>query len=143
MGRERVVLRGVEETLILGQRFASFLVPGSVLALRGELGVGKTHLTKGIALGLGLAAEDEVQSPTFVKLAIYETTPPLFHFDLYRIRCIEEFVALGFEEFLDQGGVTVIEWPERIEAILPARTLSLSLSYGEDLSERIADFFIP
>ncbi len=141
MGRERIILRGVEETIAFGRLWALDLEPGDVVALRGDLGTGKTHLAKGIALGLGLASARELQSPTFLKLAIYETKPTLFHFDLYRIRCSEEFIALGFEEFLDQGGVTLIEWPERIETLLPVRTRSISLSYGEGEEERIAEFF--
>lgn len=141
MGRQRIVLRSVEETLALGRQLAATLVAGDVMALYGELGAGKTHLAKGIALGLGLATSDVVQSPTFVKLAIYETTPILFHFDLYRMHCEKEFIALGFEEFLASRGVALIEWPERIESLLPSHTLKVALSHGANEQERIAEFF--
>lgn len=123
-------LESPEATLEWGRTLAKSLTPNTIIALSGELGAGKTHLVKGIALGLGLPIEDEVQSPTFVILSIYDTTPPLYHFDLYRLKGAEEFQALGFEEFFTRGGICAIEWPERIASLLPQNTLHISLSHA-------------
>ena len=125
------LLRSPEETLEWGRTLAVSLPPNSILALSGELGAGKTHLVKGLALGLGLPAAEAVQSPTFVLLSIYDTSPPLFHFDLYRLRGPEEFQALGFEEFFHKGGICAIEWPERISSLLPVNIFRISLSHTE------------
>ncbi len=130
-------LESTEATLEWGRTLAKSLPPNSIIALSGELGAGKTHLVKGIALGLGLSVEDEVQSPTFVILSIYDTTPLLYHFDLYRLKGVEEFRALGFEEFFTRGGICAIEWPEKISSLLPPGTIHISLSYAGD-SCRIA-----
>ena len=123
-------LESPQATLEWGRILAKSLTPNTIIALSGELGAGKTHLVKGIALGLGLPIEDEVQSPTFVILSIYETAPPLFHFDLYRLKTAEEFQALGFEEFFTRGGICAIEWPERITSLLPLNTLRISLAHA-------------
>ena len=116
-----------EATLALGARLAAALRPGDVLALYGDLGAGKTHLVKGLAAGLGLDP-DEVASPTFVLVHEYPTDPPLFHFDAYRMERPEDFTRIGFEEYAAGDGVCVVEWPERIEPLLPPGTLRLRLS---------------
>jgi tRNA threonylcarbamoyladenosine biosynthesis protein TsaE len=115
------------ETLALGARLARALRPGDVVALYGDLGAGKTHLVKGLAAGLGLDP-DEAASPTFVLVHEYPTDPPLYHFDAYRIERPAEFTRLGFEEYAAGDGVCVVEWPERIEPLLPPGTLRLRLS---------------
>ncbi len=121
---------GPAETLALGRRIGEALAPGDVLALYGDLGAGKTHLAKGIAGAFGIAPED-VTSPTFTLLAEHEgDRAPLYHFDAYRIARPEEFVALGFEEYAYGAGVCLVEWPERIEALLPARTLRLRIAHA-------------
>ena len=116
-----------EETLALGRRLAARLRPGDVVALYGDLGAGKTHLVKGLAAGLGLDP-DEVQSPTFVLVHEYPTAPPLYHFDAYRVDRADAFARIGFEEYAAGDGVCVVEWPERIEGLLPAGTLRLRLA---------------
>lgn len=119
-----------EETEALGQRLAPLLRPGMVVALYGDLGAGKTHLVKGIAAGLGVAPE-VVTSPTFTLVQVYEGRDfPLYHLDAYRITRLDEFHELGYEDYFFGEGLCVVEWPERVEALLPTTTLRLHLAHG-------------
>jgi tRNA threonylcarbamoyladenosine biosynthesis protein TsaE len=127
MGRSRLILKCYEETIAFGQRMAAVLPKTSVLALTGDLGAGKTTFVQGLALGLGIT--DKVQSPTFVLLNLYEG---LAHFDLYRLKTSEDFLALGFDEYLQKGHLCAIEWPDRIANLLPANTVHLHFSYEGD-----------
>lgn len=123
-----------ELTQALGKEIALlFLLPGSVVVLRGELGAGKTQLTKGIASAFGLAEED-ISSPTFSLANEYQAEWPdgrtflLFHLDCYRFENEEELLQLGVEEYLYPAeNVSVIEWPERIEGYLPPHRIEISL----------------
>lgn len=120
------------ETVALGRRLAPRLQPGDVLALYGDLGAGKTHLVKGLCDGLGIAA-DAVSSPTFTIVNEYAGALPVYHFDAYRIERPDEFFELGYEAYFFGDGVTVIEWPERVEALIPEHAIRLRLSHaGED-----------
>ncbi|MDO4720417.1 MAG: tRNA (adenosine(37)-N6)-threonylcarbamoyltransferase complex ATPase subunit type 1 TsaE [Peptostreptococcaceae bacterium] len=128
---ERILhLKDEEETLKLGRILGASLQAGAVITLNGDLGSGKTMLTKGIALALGV--DESIVSPTFTIVQEYEGRLPLFHFDAYRIADEEEMYFIGFEEYLTRGGVCVIEWAERIEGILPAERLDLFLTYGAE-----------
>ena len=128
MDRSRVInLKSKEETVLFGKEFAKTLLPGTVLAIQGDLGAGKTTFVQGLALGLGI--EDPIQSPTFVYCNEYEGKMTLSHFDLYRLSGSEDFINLGFEEHLEPGGVVAIEWPERIASILPPNVVRLSFKY--------------
>jgi tRNA threonylcarbamoyladenosine biosynthesis protein TsaE len=128
--------RGVAETMAFGEQFASELRAGDVIALRGELGAGKTCLVKGIARGLGIA--QEVTSPTFTLIHEYRGGRlPLYHVDLYRLDGVEAAVGIGIEEYLGGNGVTVVEWAEKIESLLPAATRRISLSVVDDNTRRI------
>ena len=113
-----------EQTLLLGSELASLLRPGEVVALYGALGTGKTVFVRGIARGLGLA-EESVTSPTFSIIQEYGGSPPLFHVDLYRLSGEREAAELGLEEYFDSTGVTVVEWAERAEGMLPALKVSV------------------
>ncbi len=125
MGRDRIIfLSSEEKTVELGRFLASRLPPGSVLALFGDLGSGKTTFVKGLAEGLGI--HDPIQSPTFVYFQHYVGNMALFHFDLYRMKGADDFLGLGFEEYFDAGGLCAIEWPERIESLLPKKAIRLS-----------------
>ncbi|MDR0998660.1 MAG: tRNA (adenosine(37)-N6)-threonylcarbamoyltransferase complex ATPase subunit type 1 TsaE [Treponema sp.] len=108
-----------EETVALGKRIARRLVPGSVVALRGGLGAGKTCLAKGIARGLGV--EEEVNSPTYTIISEYETKEkkPFYHIDAYRLKDDEDFEALGGRDLFYGGGIAVVEWSEKIPNSLP------------------------
>ena len=111
----------------MGQRIAAFLEAGDVVALFGPLGGGKTCLTKGIALGLGVGSADEVTSPTFVYLRTYRGRIPIYHLDAYRIRSESEFLELGGWELLGEDGVSVIEWADRLGASLPPDRLEVRI----------------
>ncbi|MFO8098213.1 MAG: tRNA (adenosine(37)-N6)-threonylcarbamoyltransferase complex ATPase subunit type 1 TsaE [Salinibacter sp.] len=124
-----VTTDSVEETAALGARLAERLGPGAVVALYGDLGTGKTHLVKGIAEGLGLDPAT-VRSPTFTILHTYDTGErPLHHFDAYRVQTPDEFVELGFSDYVHGPGLTVIEWADRVETLLPPDTLRLQLTH--------------
>lgn len=125
------VLASVEETLELGQSLAEQLHGGDVLALIGDLGAGKTHLAKGIVEGLGSAAE--VSSPTFGLVHEYlDGRLPVFHFDFYRLEKALDVLALGWEEYLDQNGVLLVEWADRFPALIPSDARWLKLSHLPD-----------
>lgn len=116
-----------EETHALGLRIGASLTPGSILALQGDLGAGKTTLIKGIAHGFAQVNPRDISSPTFTYLNIYPGN--IYHFDLYRLRSGEDFVAMGFEEHFDQEGLCLIEWPEVILDILPQKTVHIEINY--------------
>jgi tRNA threonylcarbamoyladenosine biosynthesis protein TsaE len=126
------------ETIKLGERLSRELQPGDVVALYGDLGSGKTHLVKGIAAGLGLDPADAA-SPTFVLVHEYPTRPPLYHFDAYRIERPAEFAAIGFAEYAGADGICVVEWPERIEPLLPPGTTRLRLTALEGDARRVEE----
>ena len=107
-----------EETLELGRKFGREAQPGEVYTLVGDLGVGKTVFTQGIAQGLGI--EEPVNSPTFTIVQVYEEgRMPFYHFDVYRIGDIEEMDEIGYEDYFYGEGLTMIEWANLIEEILP------------------------
>ncbi|MEA1923490.1 MAG: tRNA (adenosine(37)-N6)-threonylcarbamoyltransferase complex ATPase subunit type 1 TsaE [Pseudomonadota bacterium] len=113
-----------EETLAFGERLgASFKNELYVITLQGELGAGKTLLTKGIAKGLGVSDWYYLNSPTFTLINEYQGRLPLYHFDLYRLGDIDELFELGFNDYLAAPGVLVIEWPEKASSLLPTENL--------------------
>ena len=115
--------------MALGARVANALGPGAVLALYGDLGSGKTHFVKGVARGLGLSPAD-VRSPTFTILAVHdEGARPLYHFDAYRVQNPDEFVELGFEDYVHGEGITCVEWADRIPDLLPPDTIPLQFHH--------------
>ena len=107
-----------QETFSAGRHLGEKAFPGQVITLTGDLGVGKTVFTQGLAKGLGI--EEPVNSPTFTIVQVYdEGRLPLYHFDVYRIGDIEEMDEVGFEEYVMGDGVSLIEWANLIEEILP------------------------
>lgn len=132
-----VTTSSVEETMALGETLADRCHPGSVLALYGDLGTGKTHLVKGIARGLGIPPET-VRSPTFTLLSTYdEGRLPLFHFDAYRVQDPDEFVELGAREYVYGDGIACIEWADRVQSIVPPEALHLRLTHVAPSQRRI------
>ena len=114
-------------TLAWGNALAAELRAGDVVALCGQLGAGKTHVTKGILAGLGSA--EDVTSPTFTLVHEYQHARlPVFHFDFYRMERESEVTAIGWDEYLDAGGVCIVEWADRFPSLLPAGTRWWSLS---------------
>jgi len=117
---ERVV-RNEEEMEALGAALGAELPPGSVLALVGGLGAGKTRMVKGLARGAGYGGE--VTSPTFALVHEYRGGRlPLFHLDLYRLKSANELLAIGWDEFLDEGGLVIVEWADLFPELLPPAT---------------------
>lgn len=115
-----------EETYRLGKRLATQAVPGTVIALNGELGVGKTVFTKGFAAGLGIT--EHVSSPTFTIVQVYDGgRMPFYHFDVYRIGDIGEMDEIGYEEYFYGDGVCLVEWAEQIREILPENYLEVTI----------------
>ncbi len=115
------------ETEDLGRRLAAVLAPGAVVAFRGGLGMGKTAFTRGLAQGLGY--EGRVTSPTFTIVNEYEGGRlPLFHFDMYRLEDAGDLFDIGWEDYLDRGGVCALEWSERVEEALPEDTAVVSFA---------------
>ena len=109
-----------EDTFQIGMRLGKLAEAGEVYTLTGDLGVGKTVFTQGFAKGLGI--DESVNSPTFTILQIYEGGRlPLYHFDVYRIGSVEEMEETGFEEYIMEDGVSLIEWADLIEEILPRK----------------------
>ena len=119
-----------EMTKHIGEKLGRLLKPNDVIALNGDLGAGKTLLTKAIAASMGI--EEYITSPTFTIVQEYEGKLPLYHFDVYRIADEEEMYYIGFEEYLSKGGVCIIEWASLIPNILPKDRLEIELSYAGD-----------
>lgn len=113
----QITTHSADETQALGQRLAKRLLPGDVIAYFGDLGAGKTALTRGIAQGLGVT--DLVTSPTYTIVNEYLTGRiPLFHFDMYRLGSSDELFDIGWEDYLARGGVCAVEWSENVEDAL-------------------------
>ncbi|MCE5334162.1 MAG: tRNA (adenosine(37)-N6)-threonylcarbamoyltransferase complex ATPase subunit type 1 TsaE [Desulfobacteraceae bacterium] len=126
-----------ECSLLLGQKIGELLLPGDILALWGELAAGKTLLTRGIALGLGVSPETRVTSPTFTIINEYSGRLHLYHLDLYRLSGPDDLEDLPWEETLFGSGVAVIEWPDRLERFLPDKRWDFKLTAMGDESRRI------
>jgi tRNA threonylcarbamoyladenosine biosynthesis protein TsaE len=126
-----ITTHGEQETISAGKTFAARLTPGSVVALFGDLGAGKTTLVQGVAQGWG--ALDPVSSPTFVLVNAYRRpdSRQLFHFDAYRVESLGEAEELDIDTLLSQGPL-LVEWPERVEPILPAERLWAWLEYESE-----------
>lgn len=115
-----------KETFNLGKKLGEQTKPGQIYALLGDLGVGKTILTKGFAEGIGV--EEAVSSPTFTIVQIYEEgRMPFYHFDVYRIGDIEEMDEIGYEDCFFGEGVCLVEWANLIEEIMPSETIWITI----------------
>lgn len=115
-----------EETFALGVELGRKAVPGQVCTLVGDLGVGKTVFTQGIAKGLGI--EEPICSPTFTIVQVYEQgRMPFYHFDVYRIGDIEEMEEIGYEDYFYGTGLTMIEWADLIEELLPEKRTEIRI----------------
>ena len=133
------------ETEAVGEKLGAVLQPGAVLAYRGDLGAGKTAFTRGLARGLGAA--EQVTSPTYTIVNEYLSGRlPLFHFDMYRLRSSDDLFDIGWEDYLERGGVCAVEWSENVEDALENAILVTIEKTGEDSrritvegGERLAD----
>lgn len=126
------------ETRRLGRWLGERLQAGDFVALVGELGAGKTHLSGGMLAGLGV--ERSGGSPTFTLLWEYEGRLPVYHWDVYRLHSPEELDDLGYEEYFYGDGVNLVEWAERVAALWPEEHLRIDLTYGPGEEERVLTF---
>ena len=118
-----------EETREVGRQLAPLLPGAGVVLLIGDLGAGKTTLTKGIAEGLGVARAEDVSSPTFTLIHEYGDPVRIYHVDLYRLDTSEEVRRLGLEELFDGPALVLLEWAERFPDLLPAERIEIKLSH--------------
>ncbi len=126
----QIELTGEKDTDRFGRRFARLVLPADVLALRGDLGAGKTRWVKGLAAGLGIDPDD-VGSPTFKIIGEYHGRLPLYHMDFYRLKSVEEAEGIGVEEYFYSEGICAVEWADRLEGIIPASAVWLHFSILE------------
>lgn len=135
----KFVTESVEETAEIGEQLGRLLNTGNIICLSGDLGAGKTALTKGIAKGLGV--EDYVTSPTYTIINEYQGRLPLYHFDVYRLNDVEEMYELGYEEYFFGDGVVVLEWADVVRDIIPKERLWITIlnTHGNDFREIIME----
>lgn len=130
-----IKLRNLQESKNFGIILGKLLKAGDILCLNGDLGAGKTTLSKYIGLGLGV--EGYITSPTFNLINEYKGRLTMYHFDVYRLEGVDDLYDLGFDEYFYGNGVCVIEWANKIEAILPEERIVLDIEKGQDLDERL------
>jgi len=133
--KKTITIHSIDAMDRLAQTIGQFLIPGSVIALEGDLGAGKTTFTQ--FLGRALGIDDTINSPTFTLMKIYDNTLPLYHIDAYRLEGIDTLDDEAFIEYIDGDGVCVIEWYKNIEHIMPRDFLSLHIEYIDETSRQI------
>jgi tRNA threonylcarbamoyladenosine biosynthesis protein TsaE len=133
----KLLSRNPQQTHDLGRILGDLCEPGDVIALVGELGAGKTCLTKGIARGLGVTERYPVTSPTFTLVNEYPGRLALYHLDLYRLAGSDDLIDLGYEEYCYGRGITVVEWADKIKDILPEGSLFVSMTYIDETTREI------
>jgi tRNA threonylcarbamoyladenosine biosynthesis protein TsaE len=136
-GHGRVVTRSTDETLALAGSVGELLRPGDVVSLAGDLGTGKTVFARGVARALGVAGP--VVSPTFTIVREYEGRVPVVHVDVYRLDTFQELHDLGFEEVLRDDAVTIVEWGDVVDGMLPGDRLDVRLAAGAGDDERVIE----
>jgi tRNA threonylcarbamoyladenosine biosynthesis protein TsaE len=133
----RAVARSVDDTLALASAVGELLRRGDVVSVAGDLGAGKTVFARGVARGLGVS--EPVVSPSFTIVREYDGRVPLVHVDVYRINTIQELHDLGFEEVVRDDAITLVEWGDVIDALLPRQRLDVHLAAGGADDERIVE----
>lgn len=125
----------VEQTIAIAKEFAQRLKPNDVVTLQGGLGAGKTHFTKGLASYFGVD-EKKVQSPTYAVIHEYPGKIPLYHFDLYRLQAQQELQEIGFEEYLFNDGICIIEWPDLAAPFSTDTWWAIEIERAQNASEQ-------
>jgi tRNA threonylcarbamoyladenosine biosynthesis protein TsaE len=133
--RQIIETASTEETREFGKKLAAKLQTGTILALTGQLGAGKTTLIQGIAQGLGI--KDLVTSPTFILINEYPAKIPLVHLDLYRLDSEAQIEDLGIEEYFEKPAVMVVEWAEKLGTLLPGKAKKISIEIIDENKRRI------
>ena len=129
----KYISKSLEDTQKIASEFAKTLQESDVICMYGDLGAGKTAFVQGLAKGLGI--EDHVTSPTFTIVNEYYGSMPLYHFDVYRIADSDEMYEIGYEEYVYGDGVSVIEWPQLIDDILPEKRYEITILKDYDKGE--------
>jgi tRNA threonylcarbamoyladenosine biosynthesis protein TsaE len=131
------VTRSAEETIARGRELAAHFKPPLIVLLSGELGSGKTTFTKGIIAGLGVAAEEDVTSPTFTLVHVFQNHCKVFHVDLYRVDGFHDLETLGLEDALADPAIVIVEWPEKFSLRSDWPVLRVELEHAGDDARRI------
>jgi tRNA threonylcarbamoyladenosine biosynthesis protein TsaE len=132
------ISNSVAETIAFARAWAEALMPSDVVAVVGVLGAGKTHFVKGLVQGL--ASADEVTSPTFTLIHEYrQGRLPVFHFDFFRLKDRAEIDEIGFDEYLNEGGIVVVEWADRFPQVLPKGTRWLRIDAVSEAGRAISE----
>lgn len=133
----QVVSQSTVDTQALGEQLGRLLEAGDIVCLYGELGSGKTVLSKGMAKGLGVSPEHAVRSPSFVLIQRYQGRVPVYHADLYRLDRPTDITDIGLRECLAGDGVAVIEWADKLDASLPSERLDIALAHQTEQTRLI------
>lgn len=137
MPSAEILTHSAEETVERGRKLGASLQPPVLVLLSGELGAGKTTLTKGLVAGLGAAGEDEVTSPTFTLIHKYDRGARAYHIDLYRITDAHDLSTLGIEDIFDEKTVVIVEWPEKLALNPDWPILRIHLEHVDEQTRRI------
>lgn len=132
-------VNSVEDTVLLGEKLGKVLKSGDIICLVGDLGTGKTHFVKGVAEGLNI--KEPITSPTFAIVNEYEGRLKLYHFDVYRVNDPDEIEAIGFDEYIFSNAVSIIEWSNYIEELIPEEHIEINIEknkYDEPDSRKIS-----
>lgn len=130
-----IITNNENETMLEGEKLGKSLSKDSVVALYGGLGAGKTAFTRGLAVGLGITAD--ISSPTFTIVNEYSGKIPLFHFDMYRLDSEDELFDIGWDDYLERGGVCAVEWSEKVPGAFPPGTIKVTLNKLSDNTRKL------
>jgi len=137
MASREIVTHSTEETIERGREIGAALKPPVLILLSGELGAGKTTLTKGIVSGLGAAREEDVTSPTFTLVHKYDGSARVYHVDLYRVGDFHDLETLGLEDVFSEQAIVIVEWPDRLTLRTDWPTLRIGLEHVAEDTRRI------
>lgn len=138
MSKREILTHSSEETIAQGREIGAQLKPPLLILLSGDLGAGKTTLTKGIAAGLGAAREDDVTSPTFTLVHRYQGKTRVYHVDLYRIEGLHDLETLGLEDIFSECAVVIVEWPDRLKLRTDWPVIQVQLEHVAEATRRIS-----
>ncbi len=137
MAPKEFISHSAEETIAQGRELASQLAPPVIVLLAGELGAGKTTLTKGLIAGLGAGSEEEVTSPTFTLVHAFRGPVQVYHVDLYRVEGLHDLETLGLEDLFTEPAVVIVEWPERFSLVTDWPRVTVRLEHCGNDARRI------
>jgi tRNA threonylcarbamoyladenosine biosynthesis protein TsaE len=131
----KIISKSPKDTKIIGEKLSIYLFAGAIVCLSGDLGAGKTAFVQGMGKGLGI--DEHITSPTYTIInEYYSGRIPLYHFDVYRLGSSDEMLELGCDEYFFGDGISVVEWADNVEDIIPSQRLWIKISLGESLEER-------